>query len=165
MNRGAVIAIHLFHSEAELRDARMLRTALSPAIAGFLEDPSVVEVMLVGRGSIGCRADLSEPAKVYPRPTASASSASRIMSAPKFIQARRGSRPSCRKPARVRWSAAAGGRRAGVCNPQARRRCVWVRRRCRCLHHDLSRPARCAMRLQRARTSWSPAALRLAKRR
>lgn len=43
---GAVVAIHSFHSEAELRGARMLRTALGSAIAGFLEDPSVVEVML-----------------------------------------------------------------------------------------------------------------------
>ncbi|MER9026115.1 P-type conjugative transfer ATPase TrbB [Mesorhizobium sp. M0815] len=37
-----------FHqqSEAILRGARMLRTALGPAIAGFLEDPEIVEVML-----------------------------------------------------------------------------------------------------------------------
>jgi len=33
-------------SEAILRGARMLRTALGPAIAGFLEDPAIVEVML-----------------------------------------------------------------------------------------------------------------------
>jgi len=33
-------------SEAILRGARMLRTALGPAIARFLEDPAVVEVML-----------------------------------------------------------------------------------------------------------------------
>jgi len=33
-------------SEAILRGARMLRTALGPAIEGFLEDPSIVEVML-----------------------------------------------------------------------------------------------------------------------
>ncbi len=33
-------------SEAILRGARMLRTALGSAIAGFLEDPQVVEVML-----------------------------------------------------------------------------------------------------------------------
>ena len=35
-----------FRSEAFARGARMLRTALGPAIAGFLEDPSIVEVML-----------------------------------------------------------------------------------------------------------------------
>ncbi|WP_407179970.1 P-type conjugative transfer ATPase TrbB [Bradyrhizobium sp. STM 3562] len=40
------MAIHSFHSETALRGARMLRTALGPAIGGFLEDPSVVEVML-----------------------------------------------------------------------------------------------------------------------
>ena len=43
-------------SEAIIRGARMLRTALGPAIAGFLEDPSIVEVMLNpdgGSGSIG----------------------------------------------------------------------------------------------------------------
>ncbi|MEF2071060.1 P-type conjugative transfer ATPase TrbB [Consotaella aegiceratis] len=34
------------HSEAVSRGARMLRTALGPAIAGYLEDPGVVEVML-----------------------------------------------------------------------------------------------------------------------
>src|SRR3954447_5680937 len=33
-------------AEAVTRGARMLRTALGPAIARFLEDPSVVEVML-----------------------------------------------------------------------------------------------------------------------
>src|SRR5205807_5427183 len=35
-----------FRSEAFARGARMLRTALGPAIAGYLEDDSVVEVML-----------------------------------------------------------------------------------------------------------------------
>lgn len=35
-----------FQSEAIARGARMLRTALGPTIAHFLEDPSVVEVML-----------------------------------------------------------------------------------------------------------------------
>ncbi|MFQ3452412.1 P-type conjugative transfer ATPase TrbB [Bradyrhizobium sp. UFLA01-814] len=34
------------HSEAFSRGARMLRTALGPAITTFLEDPSIVEVML-----------------------------------------------------------------------------------------------------------------------
>jgi type IV secretion system protein TrbB len=35
-----------FRSEAFARGARMLRTALGPSIAGCLEDPSIVEVML-----------------------------------------------------------------------------------------------------------------------
>ena len=36
----------VFRSEAFARGARMLRTALGPDIAGWLEDPAVVEVML-----------------------------------------------------------------------------------------------------------------------
>src|SRR5271163_355388 len=35
-----------FRSEAFARGARMLRTALGPAISGYLEDPDIVEVML-----------------------------------------------------------------------------------------------------------------------
>ena len=35
-----------FRSEAFARGARMLRTALGGAISGYLEDPSIVEVML-----------------------------------------------------------------------------------------------------------------------
>jgi P-type conjugative transfer ATPase TrbB len=40
------VAVHSFQSETMSRGARMLRTALGPAIAAFLEDPAVVEVML-----------------------------------------------------------------------------------------------------------------------
>lgn len=40
------MAIHSLRSEAAQRGARMLRTALGPAIAGWLEDVAVVEVML-----------------------------------------------------------------------------------------------------------------------
>lgn len=40
------MAVSFQQSEAILRGTRMLRTALGPAIAGFLEDPSIVEVML-----------------------------------------------------------------------------------------------------------------------
>ncbi len=40
------MSIHLIRSEASARGARMLRTALGPAIAGWLEDPVIVEVML-----------------------------------------------------------------------------------------------------------------------
>src|SRR6201981_2679937 len=43
---GAVVAIHSIQSKAISRGARMLRTAFGPAIARFLEDPAVVEVML-----------------------------------------------------------------------------------------------------------------------
>ena len=41
-----MMAIHPFQSEAISRGARMLRTALGPAIARFLDDPEIVEVML-----------------------------------------------------------------------------------------------------------------------
>src|SRR5579863_3311601 len=43
---GFDVTATTFRSEAFARGARMLRTALGPAIAGYLEDPSVVEVML-----------------------------------------------------------------------------------------------------------------------
>jgi P-type conjugative transfer ATPase TrbB len=43
---GTIVAVTPLHSEAFSRGARMLRTALGPAITGFLEDPSIVEVML-----------------------------------------------------------------------------------------------------------------------
>jgi len=41
-----VVAVHSFQPEAISRGARMLRTAFGTAIARFLEDPTVVEVML-----------------------------------------------------------------------------------------------------------------------
>jgi P-type conjugative transfer ATPase TrbB len=40
------VAAVSFQSEAFARGARMLRTALGPSIAAYLEDPSIVEVML-----------------------------------------------------------------------------------------------------------------------
>jgi P-type conjugative transfer ATPase TrbB len=43
---GTQVAIHHLNQEATSRGARMLRTALGSAIALFLEDPEVVEVML-----------------------------------------------------------------------------------------------------------------------
>jgi type IV secretion system protein TrbB len=44
--RGTEVAIHHLNQEATSRGVRMLRTALGPAIALWLEDASVVEVML-----------------------------------------------------------------------------------------------------------------------
>src|ERR1700724_767691 len=41
-----MVAIHPFQSEAISRGARMLRTAFGPAIARFLQDPAIIEVML-----------------------------------------------------------------------------------------------------------------------
>ncbi len=43
---------HSFRSEAFARGARMLRTALGPAIATYLEDPSIIEVMLNPDGKL-----------------------------------------------------------------------------------------------------------------
>ena len=43
---GAAVSIHSFQSEAISRGARMLRTAFGPAIARYLEDPDIIEVML-----------------------------------------------------------------------------------------------------------------------
>lgn len=41
-----MVAVHSFQSEMASRGARMLRTALGPSIAAWLEDPIIVEVML-----------------------------------------------------------------------------------------------------------------------
>jgi type IV secretion system protein VirB11 len=46
VERGTEVAIHHLNQEAVSRGARMLRTALGPSIALWLEDASVVEVML-----------------------------------------------------------------------------------------------------------------------
>ncbi|MBY6243771.1 P-type conjugative transfer ATPase TrbB [Methylosinus sp. Sm6] len=46
------MAASLLHSQAHARGARMLRTALGPAVASFLEDPTVVEVMLNPDGKL-----------------------------------------------------------------------------------------------------------------
>uniref|UniRef100_UPI0035696B8E P-type conjugative transfer ATPase TrbB n=1 Tax=Sphingomonas sp. TaxID=28214 RepID=UPI0035696B8E len=43
---GTALTVHPIRSEASLRGARMLRTALGPSISTWLEDPAVVEVML-----------------------------------------------------------------------------------------------------------------------
>jgi P-type conjugative transfer ATPase TrbB len=40
------VAVHSFQAEMVSRGARMLRTALGPSIAAWLEDPVIVEVML-----------------------------------------------------------------------------------------------------------------------
>ena len=43
---GFAVGTVAYRSEAFARGARMLRTALGAAIAGYLEDPGIVEVML-----------------------------------------------------------------------------------------------------------------------
>ena len=49
---GSGVTTRPFRSEALIRSTRMLRTALGPAIAGFLEDGSIVEVMLTPDGQV-----------------------------------------------------------------------------------------------------------------
>ena len=70
----------------------MLRTALGPAIAAFLEDPSIVEVMLNPDGRLWIdrlSGGLEDTGGPCPPPMASASSASsRTMSAPRSMPAR-----------------------------------------------------------------------------
>lgn len=53
LKTGIIVATN-DHSgrEAVPRGARMLRTALGPAIASFLEDPAIVEVMLNADGRL-----------------------------------------------------------------------------------------------------------------
>jgi len=46
------MTVHSFQAEVVSRGARMLRTALGPAIAAWLDDPSVVEVMLNPDGQL-----------------------------------------------------------------------------------------------------------------
>src|ERR1700754_449164 len=47
-----MVAIYPFQSEAISRGARMLRTEFGPAIARFLEDPVIIEVMLTTDGRL-----------------------------------------------------------------------------------------------------------------
>lgn len=46
------MTVHSFQAEVVSRGARMLRTALGPAIAAWLDDPAVVEVMLNPDGQL-----------------------------------------------------------------------------------------------------------------
>ena len=91
----------------------MLCTALGPAIAAFLEDPTIVEVMLNpdGRsGSTGCRAGSPIRESGCRRPTSNGSSGSSpTMSAPRSMPAApHGSRPSCPNGRAVRGTSSAG---------------------------------------------------------
>src|SRR6476659_4699486 len=84
---GTTVAVHSFQSEMVSRGARMLRTALGPSIAAWLEDPIIVEVMLNPDGRLwvdrlsGGLADTGE----------------RLAAADgeRFIRQVRGCRPSC----------------------------------------------------------------------
>ena len=90
-----------FRSEAFARGARMLRTALGPSISGYLEDPSIVEVMLNPDGRLWIdrlSGGLEDTASASRPPTPSAScGSSPIMSASRSTPAARASPPNCRK--------------------------------------------------------------------
>jgi hypothetical protein len=58
------LAIHHLNQEATSRGTRMLRTALGPAIALWLEDASVVEVMLNPDGWRAVRMKIRQIQKV-----------------------------------------------------------------------------------------------------
>src|SRR5581483_6133677 len=143
---GDDMAVSFQQSEAVLRGTRMLRTALGPAIAGFLEDPSIVEVVVnpdgrlwVDRLSGGWRIRVSD----CRLPTGSASSGwSLIMSAPKFTAEARVCQRNC--PERESVSRA-------CC------RLSWPRRRLR----SASRPSPYSA----CRTMWRPASCRPTRRR
>jgi len=42
------MSLHLLKAESSARGARMLRTALGPAVTDWLDEPRVVEVMVDG---------------------------------------------------------------------------------------------------------------------
>ncbi len=46
------MTIHPIRTEAKSRGARMLRTALGPSIAAWLDDPAVIEVPLRAPGQV-----------------------------------------------------------------------------------------------------------------
>ena len=115
------------NSEGLARGARMLRTALGPAIARFLEDASVVEVMLNPDGRIWIdrlSEGLSDTGEVL-----SPADGERIV---RLVAHHVGAEVHAGSPARfgrtardrrtVRGTAAAGGRGTDLRHPQAGRR-------------------------------------------
>ena len=102
------------HSEAFSRGARTLRTALGPAIATFLEDPSIAEVMLNPDGRLWIdrlSGELEDSGR-----TMSAADGERIVRlspitlAPRCIPDRRGCRRAARNGRAVRGASSACGR-------------------------------------------------------
>jgi type IV secretion system protein TrbB len=89
------------HKETASRGARMLRTALGPAIASFLQDVSVVEVMLNPDGRLWIdrlKCGLEDTGERL-----SPADGERIVrlvahQVPRSIPLRHAYRPSCRRP-------------------------------------------------------------------
>jgi type IV secretion system protein VirB11 len=112
----------------------MLRTALGPSIAAWLDDPAVIEVMLNPDGRLWVDRlgeGISDTGE-----TLSAADGERIVRlvahhvGVEVHAAPRASRPSCPKGASGSRAAAARRRGAGLRHPQARRRGVHARRLC-----------------------------------
>ena len=158
--------------EALSRGARMLRTALGPAIAGL------------ARRSRRRRGDAQSRRPALDRPAggrASSDTGERLAAADgerivRLVAHHVGAEVHAGSSARlgraagngraVRGPAAAGRRGAGLRDPQARRRGLHARRLCR--RRDHVRPAQADVlrhAVAERRTSWSPAARRPARRR
>ncbi len=159
------------NNEARTRGARMLRTALGDAIACFLDDAAIVEVMLnpdgrlwIDRLSDG-RTGSPIRASGCRRPMASASCAwSRTISAPRSMPVPRGCRPSCPRRGSGsrdccrRWSPR---RRSPSASPPSRcSRSTTMSRPASCRE---SRPRCCARASHSAPTSSSRVARRQAR--
>ena len=91
-------------SDARTRGARMLRTALGPSIAAWLEDPAVIEVMLNPDGRLVDRSSFREGCQRYGHERLSAADGERIVrlvahhvGAEVHARERRVSRPNCRR--------------------------------------------------------------------
>ena len=135
-----MVAVHSFQSEMVSRGARMLRTALGPSIAAWLEDPGIVEVMLNPDGRLWVDRLSSGLADTGER--LAAADGERIV---RLVAHHVGAEVHAGKPARlgraagnrraVRGAAAARGDRAGLRDPQARDRRLHPRGLCRRRHH------------------------------
>ena len=160
-----------FRSEAFARGARMLRTALGPSISGYLEDPSIVEVMLNpdGRLWIDRLSGGLEDTRLRVTP-ADAERIVRLVAHHVGVEVHAGSPARLRRTAGKRGAfrgpGSAGGRGAVLRHSPPGRRRLHPRRLCRGPHHVRPvRPSSCARRSGNGRTSSSPAALRPARRR
>jgi hypothetical protein len=99
---GAAVAIHSIQSEAISRGARMLRTAFGPAIARFLEDPVIIEVMLNPDGRLWIDRLSNGLANTGECPHLTESAWfdwSHTASVPRSMRLARTSRPSCQRRA------------------------------------------------------------------
>ena len=129
-----------FRSEAFARGARMLRTALGPSISGYLEDPSIVEVMLNpdGRLWIDRLSGGLEDTRLRVTP-ADAERIVRLVAHHVGVEVHAGSPARLRRTAGKRGAfrgpGSAGGRGAVLRHSPPGRRRLHPRRLCRGPHH------------------------------